>query len=141
MVDTATSFLDACGNLETGEVRSFLSSQYLESNQVPDPLTREELVDITDLWVEAALTLAPALRSSRMITSDGASRISSVCGLKESPHKAICLPLRSPALPLYCAIIAPVFCCFLLEGNLDELEGLSRLGQSCQRGIQICLAV
>ncbi len=44
VVDTATSFLDACGNLETGEVRSFLSPQYLESNQVPDPMTREELV-------------------------------------------------------------------------------------------------
>jgi hypothetical protein len=39
-----TSFLDACGNLETDDVRSFLSTQYLESNQVPDPITREELV-------------------------------------------------------------------------------------------------
>lgn len=44
VVSTVTAFLDACGNLENEAVRSFLSQDYLESNQVPDPITREDLI-------------------------------------------------------------------------------------------------
>lgn len=44
VLETAAAFLNACGNLDEGEVRSFLSRDYLESNQVPDPITRDELI-------------------------------------------------------------------------------------------------
>lgn len=40
--------------------RSFASrNAVLESRRIVNPVTREELVDITDRWVDAALTLAP----------------------------------------------------------------------------------
>lgn len=41
------------------------------------------------------VTVAPAASSASMIYNAGASRISSVLGLKASPHKAKCLPFRS----------------------------------------------
>jgi len=42
--DAAVSFLDALGNQDFATLRSMFSPQYLESNQVPDPITAEQLV-------------------------------------------------------------------------------------------------
>jgi hypothetical protein len=44
VVETATAFLNACGDRQVEEVRSYLSQDYLESNQVPDPITGDDLV-------------------------------------------------------------------------------------------------
>jgi hypothetical protein len=44
-----------------------------------------------------AVTFAPAASSSSIITIAGASRMSSVFGLKARPQTAKCLPLRSGA--------------------------------------------
>jgi len=40
---TAMSFLDALGNQDLEGIRSMFSRDYLESNQVPDPLDRDQL--------------------------------------------------------------------------------------------------
>ncbi len=42
VVESATGFLDACGNLELDKVRSFFTQDYLDKNQVPDPITPDE---------------------------------------------------------------------------------------------------
>ena len=42
VVESATGFLDACGNLELDKVRSFFTQNYLDENQVPDPITPDE---------------------------------------------------------------------------------------------------
>ncbi|RJP26885.1 MAG: nuclear transport factor 2 family protein [Actinobacteria bacterium] len=43
--DTATSFLDALGNQDVAALRSLMSAEYLAANDVPDPITREQLID------------------------------------------------------------------------------------------------
>jgi hypothetical protein len=43
-VEVAIAFLDACGDLEAETVRSFLSRNYLESNQVPESLTEDDII-------------------------------------------------------------------------------------------------
>jgi hypothetical protein len=43
VVDAASGFLNAVGDLDLGSARSFFSQDYLEANQVPDPLTQDDL--------------------------------------------------------------------------------------------------
>lgn len=42
--ETASAFLEACGNLDGEAVSRYFSSTYLENNLVPQPLDREDLV-------------------------------------------------------------------------------------------------
>ena len=44
VAEAATAFLNACGDLQADEVRSFFSQGYLQTNQVPDPLTQDDLI-------------------------------------------------------------------------------------------------
>jgi len=44
VLEAAAAFLDACGNLEGEAVRSFLSQEYLQSNQVPESITAEDII-------------------------------------------------------------------------------------------------
>jgi hypothetical protein len=43
VAEAATAFLNACGDMQADEVRSFFSQDYLQANQVPDPLTQDDL--------------------------------------------------------------------------------------------------
>ena len=44
VAEASTAFLNACGDLRAEEVRSFFSQDYLQANQVPDPLTQDDLI-------------------------------------------------------------------------------------------------
>ena len=44
VTETATAFLNALGDQDVGELRAFMSQAYLDSNRIPDPITREQLV-------------------------------------------------------------------------------------------------
>lgn len=44
VTETATTFLNALGGREVGELRSYMSRSYLESSGVPDPITLEGLI-------------------------------------------------------------------------------------------------
>lgn len=44
VIDTAAAFLDACGNLEAEAVRSYFSQDYLESNQIPESITPDDII-------------------------------------------------------------------------------------------------
>ncbi len=53
--------IEAVYRLIDERARSYATRRAVfRSREVINPITREELVEITDLWVEAALTLAPA---------------------------------------------------------------------------------
>jgi hypothetical protein len=43
VAEAATAFLNACGDLQAEEVRSFFSQDYLQANQIPDPLTQDDI--------------------------------------------------------------------------------------------------
>ncbi|OFW55387.1 MAG: hypothetical protein A2Y75_09705 [Candidatus Solincola sediminis] len=44
IIESARGFLDACGESELDEVRSFFTQDYLEANGVPDPINKEDLL-------------------------------------------------------------------------------------------------
>lgn len=43
VTEAATAFLDACGNLQVEGMRSYFTQDYLQANQVPDPITQDDL--------------------------------------------------------------------------------------------------
>lgn len=58
VAETATAFLNACGNLEGEEAGSLMSRDYVDENQVPDPLTGDDLVAV--LGYVKSYRMAPA---------------------------------------------------------------------------------
>lgn len=44
VTEAATAFLDALGDLRTEGLREMMSGEYLTANQVPDPISKEELI-------------------------------------------------------------------------------------------------
>jgi hypothetical protein len=42
--ETGTAFLNALGDQRVDELRSFFSQEYIDSNGVPDPITRDQLI-------------------------------------------------------------------------------------------------
>jgi hypothetical protein len=44
VVDSASGFLDACGNREFDNIRSSFTQGYIETNQVPDPIGEKDLL-------------------------------------------------------------------------------------------------
>ncbi|WP_287154480.1 hypothetical protein [Candidatus Solincola tengchongensis] len=44
ITEAATAFLDALGDLRVEVLREMMTDEYLENNQVPDPITRNDLV-------------------------------------------------------------------------------------------------